>query len=139
MNKALDLIKKNKEFILYGFFGVCTTIVNIAVYAVSYNLLNISNVVSTVIAWIIAVLFAYVTNKLFVFESKSWKADVIVKECISFFGCRFLTGVLDVAIMYVSVDLLNLNNLLFKIISNILVIILNYVASKLIIFKKAEE
>jgi putative flippase GtrA len=84
---------------------------------------------------VLSVLFAYITNKLFVFESKSFDAHVLKKEIISFFGCRFFTGVMDVAIMYVTVDLFHSNSTHWKVASNILVIIINYIVSKLVIFK----
>lgn len=130
------MMKKYKELITYGIFGVLTTVINIVVYTVSYNYLGISNVVSNVIAWILSVLFAYVTNKIWVFESKSTQLEVLIREMTAFFGCRLATGVLDIAIMYVTVDGMALNSTLMKCASNMLVIIANYVFSKLIIFRK---
>lgn len=134
--KIRELIVKYKELISYGIFGVLTTVINIAVYTVCYNLLGISNVVSNVIAWILSVLFAYVTNKIWVFESKSTEWKVLIYEMCSFFGCRLATGLLDLAIMYVTVDKLALNSTLMKCVSNVIVIIANYIFSKLVIFKK---
>ena len=135
-----DWIKKQfqkyRDVILYLFFGGCTTVLNIVVYYLCYNVAGIPNVPSTCIAWILSVLFAYLTNKVYVFQSKSFKKEVLLREGLQFFGCRLLTGILDVAIMFVAVDLLHWNGLVWKVISNILVIILNYVASKLLIFKK---
>ena len=125
-----------KDIILYLFFGGCTTVINIIAYYLSYNIAGIPNVPSTCIAWIIAVLFAYLTHKVFVFESRSFAREVLLREGLQFFGCRLLTGIMDVAIMYVAVDLMGWNALLWKILSNILVIVLNYIASKLLIFKK---
>ena len=133
--KIKELILKYREVIAYLFFGGCTTLVNIISYYLSYNILNISNVTSTVIAWIISVLFAYVTNRIFVFESNN-KGKAIIKEIFAFFSCRMFTGILDVAIMYFAVDIFEFNSLLWKIISNVLVIIANYVFSKIFIFKK---
>jgi putative flippase GtrA len=89
-----------------------------------------------VIAWVLAVAFAYFTNKIWVFESKSWKWSVLKREISAFVSCRLATGILDIVIMYVCVDLLHWHAMLMKILSNILVIILNYVFSKLVIFKK---
>ena len=136
----IDTIKKlcikYKSLISYAFFGVLTTAINIVTYAVCYNKIGISNVVSNVIAWILACSFAFVTNKLWVFESKSVEIKVVIYELITFFGCRLATGLLDLAIMYVSVDILAWNSTLMKCISNVIVIIANYVASKLVIFKK---
>lgn len=132
----IGLIKKYQGIIAYLFFGVCTTLVNMITYQICYNVSGMPNVPATVIAWVLAVVFAYVTNKLFVFDSKSWAVEVLKHELPSFFGCRLLTGILDVVIMYVAVDVMGLHALLWKLISNILVIILNYIASKLLIFKK---
>lgn len=136
MERIIELIKKYKELITYGIFGVLTTIINIVTYAFLYNQLGVSNVVSNVIAWILSVLFAYVTNKIWVFESKSTEPGVLLREMVSFFGCRLATGLLDLAIMYVTVDVLALNSTLMKCISNVIVIVANYVFSKLVIFKK---
>lgn len=128
-----QLYQKYKEMILYIFFGVCTTAINTVCYYICWDILHIPNVPSTLISWVLAVIFAFVTNKYLVFNSKD---NVnIVKEILSFFGCRIATGILDVAIMFLAVDTFFQNGLLWKIISNILVIILNYVASKFYIFK----
>ena len=156
MSKLVELYKKYKEMILYIVFGGLTTVVNIVVYGVMYH--GFGNMVSTAAAWVLSVLFAYITNKLFVFESRSFEAKVLLKEMLSFFLCRLATGLMDMAIMYVFVDLdvlklmhiqwsINLGittvtigfNVIVKILSNVLVIILNYIFSKLIIFRKKEK
>lgn len=134
-----DFVKKNKQVIAYLFFGVCTTMVNMGCYALFFNYLQISNVVSTVLAWLFSVLFAFVTNKGLVFGSKEKRLQTLTKELLSFLGCRILTGILDVGIMWVAVDLQKANGTLWKLISNILVIVINYIASKWIIFKKDSE
>lgn len=134
--KIIDLWKKYKELVLYLFFGVGTTVINIMAYYVCAHPLRINTVASTCVAWILSVLFAYITNKIWVFESKSTDVGVIIKEIVSFFSCRLLTGFLDVALMFVFVDVLSFNDMWMKIISNVIVIVLNYVASKLLIFKK---
>ena len=131
-----ELIKKYKFLILYGIFGVLTTVINIAVYGIFYSVLGVSNVISNIIAWVISVLFAFITNKLWVFESKSFDFKVFMKELGSFTVCRVATGVLDLDIMFVGVDLLKGPAMILKIASNIIVIILNYVMSKLFVFKK---
>ena len=136
MNSLVCLLRKNKGLISYVFFGVCTTVINVVIYNILYYRLLVSNVNSTIFAWIIAVLFAFITNKLFVFESMSFAIKVLVYELLSFFGCRLVTGILDLVLMYIAVDCLSQNAMLWKIVSNILVIIINYVASKLVIFKK---
>ena len=125
-----------KEIILYVFFGVCTMIINMLAYALLYNYLHCSNVFSTAVAWFLAVIGAYVSNRLWVFESRGNGVKAVLREFAVFISCRIATGVMDIAIMYVSVDLLFLNEMLFKLISNVLVVVLNYVASKVLIFKK---
>lgn len=132
-----ELIKKYKSIISYLFFGVCTTLVNIVVYYLCAHSVGMTTVISTVIAWIASVLFAFITNKLYVFESKSFEKKLLLREGISFFGCRLATGILDLVIMYISVDLLDMQDIFMKILSNVLVIVLNYICSKLVIFKKA--
>lgn len=132
----IDFIKKHKSFIFYGVFGVLTTVVNLVVYNVCYYQMSMSNTVSNVLAWILAVTFAYLTNKVWVFDSKSWEWDVLKREVPAFVSCRLATGVMDLVIMYISVDIMHWNAMLMKLMSNVLVIVLNYVFSKLVIFKK---
>lgn len=91
----------------------------------------------TVIAWIASVLFAYVTNRKWVFHSEANGINEISKEICSLFMCRLVTGVVDWACMWIFVEILNFNDVLIKILANILVIVLNYVASKIFIFRKA--
>ena len=131
-----QLYNKYKEVILYIFFGGCTTLVNIVVYYLCAHPLNMLTTMSTIISWILSVTFAYVTNKIWVFESNVDNKHDLLKEMVSFYGCRLSTGILDLIIMIVFVDILRFNDLIIKILSNILVIVLNYVASKLYIFKK---
>lgn len=130
------LLIKYKSMINYVIFGVFTTVVNIVAYTVCYDYIGISNVGSNIVAWLLSVIFAYATNKVWVFGSTSFELKVLVYEILSFFGCRLATGALDLAIMYVTVDVLGYNSILMKCISNVIVIVSNYVASKLIIFKK---
>lgn len=135
-NFIIELMKKHKSFIAYGVFGVFTTVVNIATYNYCYNSLGMNNTLSNVMAWILAVTFAYLTNKVWVFGSRSWRLEVLKKEITAFASCRLATGVLDLMIMYICVDIMDWHAMLMKILSNILVIILNYIFSKLVIFKK---
>ena len=125
--------KLTREVIAYLVFGVLTTLVNIVAYWLMYYQLNLSNTTSNVISWFLSVTFAYVTNKIWVFESKNKN---IISEIVSFFGCRALTGVLEVAIMYLFVDMMMLEGGIVKIASNGIVILLNYVFSKCVIFRK---
>ncbi len=133
------LLKKYRGLILYAVFGALTTVINIAVYALCYRALRLPNVPSNVIAWILAVLFAFVTNKLYVFESKSLDRGTVLRELVSFVSARLATGLLDLAVMFVGVDLLHGPDLVFKVGSNVIVIILNYVLSKLVVFRKKTE
>lgn len=137
MKQLLELYRKNRMILSYLFFGVLTTLVNMVVYGLLYNVVGISNLASTVVAWAAAVLFAYVTNKLLVFQSRRTDAAEGWKEFCMFVGCRLLTGVLDVGIMVAAVDWLSMNGIVWKFISNVIVTVLNYFASKLIIFKKS--
>lgn len=138
MDTIKNLLIKYKGVILYLIFGVLTTVINVAAYYVSYDICGISNLVSTMIAWVIAVAFAFITNKLIVFESKKWDKDSI-KEVFNFILCRVGTGVIEVGFMYVFVDLLLFNGTIMKLITNFIVIVINYIASKLIIFKKKDK
>lgn len=133
---VLGLMKKYQSFIAYAVFGVLTTVVNIVTYSVCYNSIGMSNTLSNVLAWILSVAFAYVTNKLWVFDSKSWNWEVLRREVTAFVSCRLATGIMDIVIMFICVDVMGWHAMLMKIISNVLVIVLNYVFSKLIIFKK---
>ena len=139
MRKLQEVIRHYHDIVLYIVFGVLTTIVNIVVYYLCFDVLDIANVISTVLAWIVSVLFAFITNKIWVFESKSFYKDVFLHELISFFSCRIATGLLDIVIMYVAVDLLMQDEILWKLVANIVVIVINYIASKLLIFKKPRD
>ena len=122
---------KKKEIILYLIFGVLTTIVNIVAFFVC-DKIKLPTALSTVIAWILSVSFAFITNKTLVFKSTSNK---LFKEFSSFITSRLFTGLLDLAIMVIFVDLLHLEGIPVKIISNVVVIVLNYVLSKWCVFK----
>lgn len=130
------LYEKYKDVIPYLFFGVCTTLVNIAAYWLCSHPLGMEVVPADIAAWIAAVLFAYLTNRKWVFHSEVREMPGILREMTSFFACRLATGVIDWAMMYVLVDRMRLNDMVIKILANIIVIILNYVASKLLIFRK---
>ena len=135
-NNIKVLLKKYKFIILYGIFGVLTTLINIVSYSLFYSVFGVSNVISNIIAWVLSVLFAFITNKLWVFESKSFEFKLFMAELGNFTLCRLATGVLDLGIMFVGVDLLKGPAIILKVVSNIIVIILNYVMSKVFVFKK---
>ncbi len=126
---------KYKDVILYLVFGVFTTVVNIVSYWVCAHVFGMSVMASTVIAWALAVFFAYVTNRTMVFHSSATEKGEILKEIGSFFACRLGTGVVDWVIMFVFVNVLHFNDMIVKIAANFIVIVLNYVLSKFVIFK----
>ena len=136
MKKIKELFFKYKSFIMYVFFGVCTTLLNWGSYYLCYNVAGIPNVPSTIIAWVLAVAVAFITNKLWVFDSRSFEKKTLFHEIWTFTAARLATGILDVGIMYLTVDVLGWNSTLWKLLSNIIVIILNYVFSKLVVFKR---
>ncbi|MDX5806752.1 GtrA family protein, partial [Clostridioides difficile] len=125
----------HKETILYLFFGAFTTLVTIVSYLFFTRVILFNFMVANALAWILAVLFAYVTNKFFVFESKRIEIKFLFKEFLSFVSFRLLSGVVEMLIMYVMIDLLFVNDVIVKIFTNIVVIVLNYLFSKMIIFK----
>jgi len=132
------LILKYWNVLSYLFFGGLTTVVNYVVYLPCFNLLGLSAAVSNVIAWAAAVLFAFLTNKPFVFKSHDWSAKTVWPEFTKFVGCRVGSGVLETAIIFVTVDLLCWNGNWMKLATSVLVVILNYFASKLLVFRKGE-
>ena len=127
-----DWIKIDRELILYVVFGAFTFFVNLISYFFFANLLGINYLISNAISWSLSVLFAYVTNRTWVFESKS---PNILKEMSLFFGGRIFSGIVDMLLMYTFIDLLVFNSTISKIVVQIIVIVLNYIFSKLIVFK----
>lgn len=137
MSKIIDLFNKYKEVVMYLIFGVLTTIVSlVSYYLLTITIFNPDNAillqVANVLSWIISVLFAYITNRKYVFESKN---NNILKEISSFFGSRIITLLFDMLVMFVGVTLLKSNDKLVKIISQVIVIFSNYIFSKLFVFK----
>ena len=136
LQKMRNLIQKYWDVLSYLFFGGLTTVVNYLVYLPCYNLLHLSASVSNVIAWVAAVAFAYLTNKPFVFKSHDWSWKTVGPELAKFVGCRIGSGLIETAIIFVTVDLLQFNGNIWKLITSVLVVILNYVGSKLLVFRK---
>lgn len=137
--KVITLIQKYRAILLYLVFGVLTTAVNLLAYLICYHKLGMPNLMSTAIAWLLSVFFAFITNKIWVFQSHSWEISILLYELTTFLSCRIATGVMDLAIMYITVDCLLWNEILWKLLSNMLVILLNFVASKVIIFRKKQR
>lgn len=137
--KKYPLIAKlcTYEVITYLFCGVLTTLVNYISYFV-VRALGGNVALSNTLAWIFAVLFAYFSNKILVFQSPSWSLSTIFKEFVPFIICRLLSFVFDMAFVLVTVEVLLWNEALAKIGSNVFVMIANYFASKFFIFKKPQ-
>ncbi|MFL8712017.1 GtrA family protein [Clostridioides sp. GD02377] len=129
------ILKKHEETILYLFCGAFTTLVNIVSYLFFTRVLSFNFIVANTLAWILAILFAYITNKFFVFKSIRIEIIFLFKEFLSFVSFRLLSGAIEMLIMYVMIDLLFVNDVIVKVITNIIVIVLNYLFSKMIIFK----
>ncbi len=142
------------EVFLYLFFGVCTTVINIVTFQLFCSLIGFHALVSNVIAWIFSVVFAYITNRIFVFRSREHSVSGIIREAGSFVGARIFSLLVDELIIWLMVEVMgsiaverliaeilncsqkDAKSLFAKICSNIVVVILNYVLSKLIIFRK---
>ena len=130
------LLEKYRDILTYLFFGVLTTAVNYLVYLPCYNFLGWSAGLSNIVAWIVAVAFAFITNKPFVFNSHDWSWNVVWPELTKFLGCRIGSGVLETGILFLTVDFLGWDGNVMKLITAVLVIILNYIGSKFLVFKK---
>lgn len=136
MKKIRELFEKYYDIITYLVFGVLTTVVYYLVYSPFFYWLGIPATVSTLIAWVISVTFAFLTNKPFVFRSHDWSKAVLLPEIRNFVMCRSGSGLLDMGLTFVTVDLLKWDSILIKLAISVLVVILNYVGSKLLVFKK---
>ena len=134
--KLKNLFRKHYDILVYLVFGVLTTAVNYIVYLPCYNLLHLSATASNVIAWAAAVAFAYVTNKPFVFHSHDWSAGTVIPELTKFIGTRLGSGGLETLVLLVFVDLLQGNGNVWKLLTSVLVVALNYIGSKLLVFRK---
>lgn len=136
MNKIIELYKIYKEIILYLIFGVLSTVINIVAFWMFNDVINIDYKISNIIAWVLAVIFAFITNKIIVFESKNKSKQETTKEVISFLVARLISLVADMIIMIVMIDVMKINSIISKVVANIVVVIINYIFSKFIIFKK---
>ena len=138
IKKVWNLYKKYDEMINYLIVGGLTTLVSLGTYYFCvYTFLNPNNAfqlqIANIISWISCVTFAYFTNRIFVFKSK--RTDKL-KEAISFYGSRIATLLLEMGIMFVFVTILHLNDKIIKLVAQVVITILNYVLSKLLIFRK---
>lgn len=128
-----------KEVVSYLIFGILTTLVNIISYGVMTKLLNFDYKLATTYAWILSVLFAFITNKLYVFNSRNTKIFILIKEAISFLFFRLLSYFVDIGMMIFLVELIQMEDFVSKIIANVIVVIINYFASRYIVFKSRQN
>lgn len=129
-----SVFKKYKEPILYIIFGVLTTVVSIAVFWFFTEIIVFDELIANIISWIIAVLFAFLTNRKWVFSSN--KNQNFFIQAVKFYSGRLITLLIEEVIIFIFITLLSLNSLMVKIAAQFIVIVLNYVISKLYIFKK---
>lgn len=132
INNIYSYYKKNKEIILYLLFGFLTTVVNIVFYIILVWLFGFNYIVGNIFAWLFSVIFAYVTNKLWVFEETE---NNIILEFTLFIGGRIFSGFVDSLLLYLFVGILLWNDFISKIIIQIIVVLINYIISKWVVFK----
>jgi putative flippase GtrA len=136
MKKIKELLEKYYDLVAYIFFGVLTTGVHFIVSSVCHYAFSLHADTSTDIAWVVAVIFAYLTNKPFVFKSNDWSIKTVAPEFLKFAGGRIVSGLLVRECMRLTVDERGWNFILMYIVTSVLNIVLNYIASKLIVFTK---
>ena len=136
IGKIRALLAKYQDIISYLFFGVLTTVVNFLVYYPLTNLLGINATMANVIAWAVSVAFAFLTNKPFVFKSHDWSARVVLPELWMFICTRVGSGLLETVMIFLLVDVLRFDGNIIKLAVSILVVIINYVGSKLVVFRR---
>lgn len=130
------IISKYKEVISYGIFGILTTAVNYITYFIFTREFNANYLVSNIVAWLFSVMFAYITNKIWVFHSNTKNIIDIVKEVSLFIGARIFSGIMDTLLLFLLYDYFGINDFVVKIFNGVLVVIINYFFSKLIIFRR---
>ena len=135
MPRIRNIFEKYKEIISYGFWGVITTLVNYAVFFVCLRLFDINYLISNTVSWVCAVTFAFITNKIFVFNSIDWSMAKLKAEVLPFFLGRIFSLIVETVILYVLVDGLSLNSEIMKVFTNLVVVAINYFISKFMIFK----
>lgn len=134
-NKIWKIYKDHEEVINYLFFGGLTTIVSIGSYAIFAKIFGLSILLSNILSWILAVLFAFITNKIFVFKSKNNTIKDFFMECIKFYSARIFSLGVESLILYIGATVLHINDIIVKVFAQVIVVILNYILSKLIVFK----
>ena len=136
MDKLKQIWNRYRDILLYLIFGGLTTLVNYLVYFPLHHGFQVAASLSNCVAWLAAVVFAFLTNKPFVFQSHDWSRATVISELSKFVGSRIISGLLETAWIALTVDFLEWNSLAMKVIASVAVIIINYVASRLLVFKK---
>lgn len=128
--------KKHKEMLLYLFFGGLSFIVSIGTYALFNVMFSINELIANILSWVITVMFAFLTNRVWVFNSPTKSTNEFIRQLFAFYGGRIVTLIIEEMILFIFITWLNFSSMIVKIIAQIIVIILNYIISKLVIFKK---
>lgn len=134
-NKFNLFLKKHRQLIAYVIFGVLTTGVNYLVYFPLYNVACFPATISNIISWFVAVIFAFLTNKTFVYKSNNWSRKVVLPEFLKFLLCRLSSGLLETVILFITVDCLMLNGNVWKVLISVIVVVLNYISGKFLVFR----
>lgn len=135
---AWDMYHKYEEGISYLFWGGVAFVLSMVLFYIFANVLMLNEQIANIITWIICVIFAYLTNRTFVFKSKTKELKAVTKEFVDFTVARLATLILENAVLFICIDLLLWHNMIAKLIGQFLVIVSNYVLSKLWIFKKKD-
>ena len=136
VKKAVTILKRHKDLLIYLLLGVATTVVNFVVYYPLLNIFKFSATFSNVLAWSLSVIFAFLTNKPFAFKSMNWSLRILLPEFVKFLSCRVGSGILETAFLALTVDILLLNGNIMKVLISVVVVIANYVSSKYFVFRK---
>lgn len=136
MHKLIQCVNKHKVPILYCVFGMLTTVVNYCVYFPLFYSLNFTAVLSNSIAWFAAVIFAFFTNKTFVYRCRDWSFKTVTRELLRFLGCRFCTGAVETGFLFLTVDLLDLKSVACKLGISLVIVVVNYTSNKIFVFKE---
>lgn len=131
-----EFIRKRRTFLTYCFYGLLATGIETGLYSLFYYTLELSNIVSTLTAWILTVIFAFFTNKVFVYRNRIWNARALLRQAAVFFSCRISTGVINAVWMFVFVDVLHFSGVVMKLLAALVVGIVNYAAGLFAVFRK---
>ena len=131
-----DEMKKQSELISYAIFGVATTVVSMVVYGVCNSVFEMHYLISNIISWVIAVAFAYITNKMFVFKTRGMGFAQLKREITLFVSARLASLGIEELGLFILIGLIGWGEILAKLVMQVVVIVLNYIFSKLVIFKK---